>query len=325
MGGPNTLDDVHPFLFNLFSDREIIRLGPPFMQKFLASLIARRRAPKSRKIYAQIGGGSPLKAITTRQALALEQALAGDGQYRVAIAMRYWPPYAAEAISGLMRQGVGHLTLLTLYPHYSKATTGSSFAEIERCLDRLAPDIPRTAIPSWPVQPQYVQALAGNILDGLRSFAGEETVVVYSAHSLPTSFIKDGDPYVVHLEQTIAAVEILTGLPGRLCYQSRSGPVEWLAPSTPEMLKQLAAEGCRNILMVPLSFVSDHIETLYEIAILYRQQASELGMRLEPCRSLNTDPLFIDGLRQLVLEQLDFPPENDSGDRGLKAPHPHIH
>ena len=303
MGGPDTLDNVRPFLFNLFSDRDIIPLGPAFLQKFLAAIIARRRAPKSRAIYAQIGGGSPLKDISSRQAKALQSVLSEDGDYIVTIAMRYWPPFADQAIQELLRAGVNRLTALTLYPHYSKATTGSSLAHLQRCLQRLAPELPLTCISSWPTQSQYIAAVAENILQGLRSFSSQPVQIVYSAHSLPVSFIKGGDPYVEHIEQTIKAIEAITGQIGRLCYQSRSGPVEWLSPSTPEMIETLADEGCKNILMVPISFVSDHVETLYEINVLYRDQAAKRGMRLNASLSLNTNPQFIEGLRSLVLQE----------------------
>lgn len=302
MGGPDTLDDVQPFLFNLFSDREIIPLGPPFLQKFLAWVIARRRAPKSRAIYAKIGGGSPLKDISFRQAKALETALSTDGDYSVTVAMRYWPPYADQAIRQMLAAGAERLIALTLYPHYSKATTGSSIAQLKMTLQRLAPEIPLTCVSFWPTQSEYITAVAENILQGLTEFGELPVQVVYSAHSLPVSFIKDGDPYVDHIKQSIVAIEKITGHRGRLCYQSRSGPVEWLSPSTPEMLKTLADEGCKNILMVPISFVSDHIETLYEINMLYRDQAEQLGIYLKAIPSLNTNPLFINGLRSLVLQ-----------------------
>ena len=303
MGGPDTLDNVRPFLFNLFSDREIIPLGPAFLQKFLAWIIARRRAPKSRAIYARIGGGSPLKDISLRQAKALQEVLDEDGEYIVTIAMRYWPPFANQAIQELLRAGVDRLTALTLYPHYSKATTGSSLSHLQQCLQQLAPELPLTCISSWPTQSQYIAAVAENILQGLHSFSSQPVQVVYSAHSLPVSFIKSGDPYVEHIEQTIRAIEAITGQHGRLCYQSRSGPVEWLAPSTPAMIETLADEGCKNILMVPISFVSDHVETLYEINMLYREQAAKRGMHLNASLSLNTNPLFIQGLRSLVLQK----------------------
>lgn len=303
MGGPDTLDNVRPFLYNLFSDREIIKLGPAFLQKFLALIISARRAPKSRAIYAKIGGASPLKDITFRQAKALQQSLSDEGDYIVTVAMRYWPPFADEAIRELLEAGVDRLIALTLYPHYSKATTGSSISQLQQSLLRLAPEIPLTCISSWPVQASYIRVLADNIESGLKMFDTQAVEIVYSAHSLPVSFIHQGDPYVEHINQTIRAIENLTGKRGRLCYQSRSGPVEWLSPSTPEMLETLAKEGCRNILMVPISFVSDHVETLYEINILYREQAAQAGIRLEPCASLNTNPLFIQGLRELVLQE----------------------
>jgi protoporphyrin/coproporphyrin ferrochelatase len=302
MGGPDTLDDVQPFLFNLFCDREIIRLGPAFLQKPLAWIISRRRAPKSRANYAQIGGGSPLKTITCRQARALEESLREHGDFSVVVAMRYWPPLADEALSELLQQGVDQIIALTLYPHFSKATTGSSVSRLRDCLNRLAPGLPLKVITSWPTQPSYIKALSGNIATGMRIFPSTEVALVYSAHSLPVSFIAEGDPYVDHLQQTIQAVEKVTGLQGRICYQSRSGPVEWLSPSTPEMLEQLAIEGCKNILMVPISFVSDHIETLFEINILYKERAAQLGMHIEACPSLNINPTFIAALRELILE-----------------------
>ena len=305
MGGPEKQEDVKPFLNNLFSDRDIIRLGPSFLQKFIARYIAHKRAPKSRDIYSKIGGGSPLKKITFQQAAALETILneTEENDYIVTVAMRYWPPFADQAVEELLRQDVHRITALTLYPHYSRATTGSSISELKKSIARLAPSLPVRYIKEWPDQPSYVEVLANNIINGLTEFEGQSVEVVYSAHSLPTSFIKEGDPYVDHLMKTIQAVEKITNHKGRICYQSRSGPVEWLSPSTPDMIKTLASENCKNILMVPISFVSDHVETLYEIDILYHQQARNLGITLRSSASLNTNPLFIQGLKQLVLEK----------------------
>ena len=303
MGGPDTLADVQPFLYNLFCDREIIRLGPAILQKPLAWVISRRRAPKSKINYAKIGGGSPLKTITWSQAQALEQSLADTGEFAVGVAMRYWPPFADEALQLLLEKKVERLIALTLYPHFSRATSGSSIASLRKSLSTLAPHLPLQVISSWPTQPFYIKALAENIGAGMEKFSTPEVALVYSAHSLPVSFIKAGDPYVEHIQQTMRAIEQATGLQGQICYQSRSGPVEWLSPSTPEMLERLAEEGCKNILMVPISFVSDHIETLFEINMLYKDRAAELGMRLEACPSLNTSPNFIQALRQLVLEK----------------------
>ena len=303
LGGPERLEDVEPFLFNLFSDRMIIRLGPAFMQKTIARFIARRRAPKSAQAYAKIGGGSPLGRITADQAQALEKKLSAFGNFTVSIAMRYWHPRARETLTALQNEGVQRIIALPLYPHYSIATTGSSVADIIEAGQSFSPAFKIEAIGSWPVQPQYIKALATTINKGAESFGAEKAQVVYSAHSLPVKFIQEGDPYVEHLKQTIAAVEVISGMEGRLCYQSRSGPVEWLSPSPPDMLAELAKEGCKNVLMVPISFVSDHVETLYEIDMLYRDMAHDLGIRLERSPSLNLEPEFINALQELILEK----------------------
>jgi len=300
LGGPEKLEDVRPFLYNLFSDREIIRLGPALLQKPIAAMIARRRAPTSMANYQKIGGGSPINVITANQARALARSLKNDGNYMVRPCMRYWPPYAGTVLREMIEEGVTELIGLPLYPHYSKATTGSSLHDLQQNIAKYNFNLPLREIRSWPTQPQYISCLAERIKEGVAQFQGP-VQVVYSAHSLPKKFIDEGDPYVEELKQTITAVEQQTGLQGKLCYQSRSGPVEWLEPSTPDMLEQLAAQGCRNILMVPISFVSDHIETLYEISMLYKDQARELGMQLECSRGLNDDPDFISVLHNLVL------------------------
>ncbi|WP_456387783.1 ferrochelatase [Desulfolithobacter sp.] len=306
LGGPEKQEDVEPFLYNLFSDRQIIRLGPWFLQKFIARRIARKRAPSSRENYRKIGGGSPILAITKQQASALEEALKDSGDYLVRICMRYWHPFADEVLPELARDGVGRIIALPLYPQYSVATTGSSLTDLHRTADRLDLAFPIQEIRSWPDQPQYINCLAGRVREGLGRFKSTPEVV-YSAHSLPQKFIDEGDPYVDDLHKTIFALEKITGIQGHLCYQSRSGPVEWLEPSTPDMLRRLASSGCRNILMVPISFVSDHVETLYEIDMLYREMAAELGMELRSTSALNDDPEFIEALRNLVLSQPTAP------------------
>ncbi|MGE4559099.1 MAG: ferrochelatase [Desulfobulbus sp.] len=301
LGGPDRLEDVRPFLLNLFSDRQIIRLGPPFMQKIIARLIAYRRAPKSMANYRRIGGGSPIRAKTEEQARALEQALGSAGRFVVRPCMRYWHPFAAEALQEVHAAGVARLIALPLYPHYSIATSGSSLTDLRRQMGRLNLRLPLDVIDAWPEQEAYIACLASRIREGLDAFAGAEVEVVYSAHSLPVQFIREGDPYVEHLQRTIDALEAMTGIKGRLCYQSRSGPVEWLGPALPEVIQALAGEGKRNMLVVPISFVSDHVETLYEIDIQYRAMAQDLGMRFAVTAALNADPQFIQALRSLVL------------------------
>lgn len=302
LGGPEELSDVEPFLYNLFSDRDIIRLGPALLQKPLARLLARKRAPKSKKAYAQIGGGSPLNHITCQQAQSLQDALQAEGDFTVVTAMRYWQPRAAAAFKLL--EGISELIALPLYPHYSSATTGSSLSDLKAAMAASAMNFHLHEILSWQAHPAYISCLSEHIRQGLGRFAHGEAQIVYSAHSLPASLIEQGDPYLSHLLETIKAVEAQTGKPGLLCFQSRSGPVRWLSPSTPETIRKLAASGCKNILMIPISFVSDHVETLYEINILYQQMARALGMRLEASESLNTAPAFISCLKDLVMKKV---------------------
>lgn len=304
MGGPEKLADVEPFLFNLFSDREIIRLGPWFLQKFIARKIAKKRAPKSAANYEKIGSKSPINAITAAQAAALEQALQNDGDFRVVVAMRYWRPRAQIAVAQLLESSVDRIIVLPLYPHYSAATNGSSINDFKKTAKQLAPEVPVQTIQSWPDAPQYIKCLATRIEEKAAIFEEEPFQLVYSAHSLPQKFVDQGDPYVKELQMTIEALEKQTNLHGKLCYQSRSGPVKWLEPSTPDMLGRLAKEGYKNILMLPISFVSDHIETLYEIDMLFKDQARDLGMRLESTRALNDDHDFIKALREILLAAL---------------------
>ncbi len=304
MGGPEKLADVEPFLFNLFADRNIIRLSPfPFLQKFIARKIARKRAVKSRKSYELIGGSSPLARITAEQGKALAKQLTPHGRFLVGAVMRYWRPRADETLAKLAAHGVRRLVALPLYPHYSKATSGSSFKDLRRAVAESATPFELAVINAWPDQPDYVAALAETIRQGLQRFdAPEQVTVVYSAHSLPVSFIVEGDPYLDHISRTIAAVERETGITGKLCFQSRSGPVKWLTPSTQEMIRELADQRVKNILMVPISFVSDHVETLYEIDIQYRDLANAYGIRLMRTAVPNADPRFIAGLTKLVLD-----------------------
>jgi len=303
---------VRPFLFNLFSDREIIRLGPPFLQKPLAWLISSLRSGKTREAYSLIGGKSPINEITRAQAAALEQELnRSAGLFRVSVGMRYWAPFFEEAIRDIHDNGIRRLLVLSLYPHYSVATTGSSLSHLRKLLSAY-PDIAIHAIESWYDDPGYIDALAGQIQHGIRTFgSGAGTVpaardqdihLLFSAHSLPVKFIEEGDPYVDHIMGTIRALAEKIDIPWSLSYQSKSGPVAWLEPSTEQMLEDLARKKVKNLLVVPISFVSDHIETLYEIDILYKNMAAGLGIHLERTRSLNTATDFIAALEAIVLK-----------------------
>lgn len=296
LGGPETLGDVEPFLYRLFSDRRIIRLGPAPLQRPIARLISTMRAPKTKKAYSLIGGGSPILRITREQASALEAALREEGDFRVYVGMRYSPPFTEDAVMQARKDGAERLVGLTLYPHYSRATTGSSMERFEEAARSAG--LPHSAVTSWFDHPRYIEALSDVIGRKLR----EGMEVLFSAHSLPVKFIKEGDPYVVEITGTIRAVAEKVSMSWRLGYQSRSGPVQWLEPSIEDSLEGLASEGARDVLMVPVSFVSDHIETLYEIDILYRSVGEGLGLRIERTESLNTHPMLIEALKEMALD-----------------------
>jgi len=301
MGGPDSLESVEPFLYNLFSDREIIKIGPAFLQPFIARMIVKRRAPKSAANYRQIGGKSPLRELTEQQATALEAAL-GES-YRCFVAMRYWHPFAPEAVAAIERQGIRKIVAVSLYPHYSRATSGSSFNDLERSLKKSAISFELRTVRHFFDHPLYIKALVEKIEQTLAKFPERSKVqLFFSAHSLPQSFIAEGDPYLEHIQTTVRLVmEQLSDVSHHLAFQSRAGPVKWLEPSTGDKLKELAAAGHTDVLVVPLSFVSDHIETLHEIDIEYREVAEHLGItNFRRMESLNNSPLFIQCLAELV-------------------------
>ncbi len=310
LGGPDDLDAVEPFLRNLFSDREIIEL--PFgarAQPYLAWLVAKLRGPWVRRNYASIGGGSPQLRLTREQASALETRLtANGGQARVAIAMRYWQPDTQTALESLDRAGVRRIVTLTLYPHYSSATTGSSRRELDRTLARpqWRDRFDVSHIDSWPEEPLYLDAFAESVRHGLDAFPADsrdDVVILFSAHGLPQRFIDRGDPYVDQTQATRRGILERLALPNRqeLAFQSRTGPVKWIGPGTEQVLRRLGKEGVKRVLVVPLSFVTDHIETLYEVDQLFAEDARAAGItdyRRSP--ALNSDPTFIEALAQLV-------------------------
>jgi protoporphyrin/coproporphyrin ferrochelatase len=316
LGGPDSLSAVQPFLYNLFSDREIIRLGPAFLQKPLAWLISSLRSAKTRAAYARIGGRSPIREITLAQARALEGVLNESqitdhgSRSTVFVGMRYWHPFTADAVKNISAEGLDKVVVLSLYPHYSVATTASSLTELKRVLTSY-PSIRTQDILSWYDHPLYIDALAEKIEKGLAAFCSSslsadivpsDVYLLFSAHSLPKKFVDEGDPYVDHIMATIKAVTARFRNPWKISFQSKSGPVAWLEPSTEQMLEEMAAQGIKNLLAVPISFVSDHIETLYEIDMLYKEMAAGLGMRLERAESLNLSPTFISALKDIVIQ-----------------------
>ncbi len=301
MGGPDSLDGVEPFLINLFSDRDIIRLGPAFLQPLIARWIARRRAPKVEAQYEKIGGRSPLRELTSAQAQALEETLGGG--FRCFPVMRYTRPSTIDALATVKKAGISRLVALPLYPQYSRATTGSSYNELRRVLALSRVKFELTGIESFHDHPRYIEALVQTVEEGLAGFSGREVVtLLFSAHSLPVSFIERGDPYLSQVQETVRLV--MERFPGRrheLAFQSKAGPVKWLEPSTEDVINRLAEEGCRNLLVVPVSFVCDHLETLFEIDITYAELARDKGIeRFLRAPSLNCASPFIDCLADLV-------------------------
>jgi ferrochelatase len=315
LGGPDELEDVRPFLYNLFSDPEIIRLPFSWLQSPLAWLISTLRAKKSQENYRQIGGGSPLRHITQAQAQALQEQLQSQGKdAKVYIGMRYWHPFTEEAIARIKRDAIEQLVILPLYPQFSISTSGSSFRLLEKLWqeDPTLNRIEYTVIPSWYQQPGYLQAMAQLIAQELDQFPNPDSVhIFFSAHGVPVSYVTEaGDPYQQEIEDCTALIMQTLNRPNAhtLAYQSRVGPVEWLKPYTEDALQELGAQGVEDLLVVPISFVSEHIETLQEVDIEYRELAEESGIHnFQRVPALNTHPVFIDSLATLVDEALDAP------------------
>jgi len=313
LGGPDTLDAVRPFLTNLFTDREIVRLpGGRVGQAIIGRIIVAARLKGVKKNYAAIGGGSPILPLTLQQASALETILRECGVNAIVRpAMRYWHPFTEETLSDFKHAGVRRLVALTLYPHYSIATTGSSINELKRVIERDFPDdFDVRYIREWPSLPKYLDALATKVERTLATLSDDirkNVTLLFSAHGLPVDFIERGDPYIEHIHETVHGVmeRLSEKPPWCLAYQSRVGPVKWLEPTTPDTMRRLAAEGVRDVVIIPVSFVTDHIETLEEIDRQFGKLAKELGYRtFRRTEALNDDPTFIAGLADLVREHL---------------------
>jgi len=310
LGGPDRLEAVEPFLYNLFCDPEIIDFPLAWLaRRPLARFIARRRAAKVAEHYKEIGGGSPLRLLTERQARALEEALRPQAEARVLVAMRYWHPDTSEAIRALDGLELDRLVLLPLYPQYSFATTRSSLREWNRQyrntgLPAAASLSPRI-IEQFHDHPEYIAAIVEKVNLSLTHFdRPQEVHLIFSAHSLPLSLIERGDPYQGQVEATVRLVRERGGWPNPhcLCYQSKVGRQRWLEPSLVQSVKRLAHERCTHMLVIPIAFVSEHVETLHEINIEARKEAETLGVRqFEMMPALNDSPRFISALADLVL------------------------
>ena len=306
LGGPASLDEVQPFLESMFRDPDLLRVPiPRRLRNWLAARFAAHRAKHVRELYATIGGGSPIGRMTALQASMLEEAVRSRLRARVVVAMRYGGSGTAEAIEEVKNAGCSRLVLLPLYPQYSAATTGSSLREWKTCATRAEMDLPTGIVRSYATHPGYIAAVAQRLREGLGALPEDPTPrVVFSAHGLPQKYVRQGDPYQSQIERTVALVGNVCGLsePTTLCYQSRVGPQRWLRPSLEDTIRKLAAEGAKSILVVPVSFVSDHLETLSEIDIEARQLAIASGVRyFATMPGLNASTAFIEALADLAL------------------------
>jgi ferrochelatase len=315
LGGPDSLQAVEPFLLNLFLDPDIIPMGPlGFLRRPLAKLISSRRSIPVAGKYAEIGRRSPIGLLTERQRVRLVEAVSPYIDPVAVTAMRYWHPMTAEAVDVLRKAGpLDEIVLLPLYPHFSYATTLSSLKEWRRVYAQSNGGPRVSTVGQFYNHPQYVQAVVQRIGSILRQFPDSSRIhLVFSAHGLPMSLVEQGDPYPKQIEETVrlvceAGAQEYKGWPRThlLCYQSRVGPAKWLQPPLTGTIERLGHEGVKEMLVVPISFVTEHIETLHEINIEARAEAAKLGIeRFRMMPAVGDSPLFIDALKDLVLEAI---------------------
>jgi ferrochelatase len=305
LGGPDSLEAVQPFLRNLFGDPAILRV-PGFIRGPLASFLARRRAPTARAIYDKIGGSSPILGQTEAQARALEEALGTSGdeghEWRGYVCMRYWHPMTEVVVRSVERFKPDRIVLLPLYPQFSTATTESSFKAWN---DTATFKVPTTIVKDYPTEPGFIAASVALLKEGLAQVGNVPHRVLFSAHGLPERVIKAGDPYQSQVEQTAKAIAHVIGdLDWSVCYQSRVGPLKWIGPSTDAEIARAGADKVA-VVLYPLSFVSEHSETLVELDIEYRHLAEKVGVPAYiRVPAVGTHPLFIAGLARLVRDAL---------------------
>lgn len=307
LGGPDSLEAIQPFLYNLFRDPDIFKI--PFGQKFFAKIISERRAPKVQEEYKLIGGKSPINEWTEKQRSLLEDSLRKDGkEVSVMVAMRYWKPLTEDTIECLNQGDYKKIILLPLYPHFSISTIGSSFNEWKRHYKGDKNKL--VFINEYPKQPTYIKAISERVDRTVNRFpenVRNDIQLVFSAHGTPMSMVRKGDPYSHHIKETMEAVMKLRDYSHEyhLCFQSKVGPVKWLEPSTDDMIRELSAKGKKHLLIIPISFVSDHVETSFELDIEYRHVADEAKIEnYIVMEGLNDSPIFIQALKELLIDHL---------------------
>jgi ferrochelatase len=314
LGGPESLDEVTGFLYRLFSDPEVIRVRSALLRKAIAGAIALGRRKASRELYRSIGGGSPIRRLTEEQARGVEGLLAAKGRpAAVRAAMNCSAPMVEDVVAELVRAGVRRFLALPLYPQYSLTTTKGALDRAREAVHRFAPGARLAEAGSWPTQPSFVAAHAELIAAAIATFPDprpEAVHLLFSAHSIPEKLVtQEHDPYPREVEASVRAIRQRLGdrSPASLAYQSKLGPVAWLGPPTIEEIRALGRRGQKQVLAVPIAFVTDHVETLYEIDQLFGDEARKAGIaafRRTP--GLNSHPTFLRALVEIAEAQTDF-------------------
>jgi len=311
-GGPDSLEAVQPFLYNILNDADIIDI--PFakvLQPLFATVISRKRAREVREEYEEMGGKSPIVEITHMQSEALQSSfdtILGQGAVSTVVGMRYWNPLIEVAVKQLMDANIRDVVLLPLYAQYSRANAGSSFNEWDRVTKRLSANFNERRVKEYKEHPKYIAAFNQRINEALKRFSDPSDVfLLFSAHGTPVDFVTGGDPYSQHINDTVNAIMNARGYdhPHQLAYQSKLGPKKWLEPSTTDTIEKLAKSGIKKILVIPVAFVSDHIETVQELNVEERENAVQNGIeQFEMTEGLNDSPLFIAALADIALAEL---------------------
>jgi protoporphyrin/coproporphyrin ferrochelatase len=302
LGGPDSLDAVRPFLFNLFNDPAIIRIPQPF-RYCLAWLISTLRCQKAKGIYEKLGGKSPLLSNTILQQNALLDGLQSIyPNISIHICMRYWHPMVDEVMQELLENQPDHIVLLPLYPQYSTTTTGSSVRQMEDAIKSSNLKSKVYVINDYPTDPSFIAAHVNLIQQCLNKPLGGHVRILFSAHGVPQDVIDEGDPYEKQIHQTVSKImETFSKYDHRICYQSKVGPKKWLGPSIHEMIEEASRDKV-SVLVVPIAFVSDHSETLVELDVDYKEMASRLNVPYQRVPVLGTHSLFIESLKNLVIQ-----------------------
>jgi protoporphyrin/coproporphyrin ferrochelatase len=314
LGGPEKLSDVRGFLYRLFADPEVIRVKSNILRKFIAASIALTRGGTSKKMYEKIGGGSPIRRLTDEQSSGVERLLEQAGKnVAVRTAMTCSSPLVEDVVSGLAKEGFDRFLAFPLYPQYSLTTTKGAHERARESIRKFAPGAPIFEVGSFPEEPDFLAAHADLIRIGLESFPDRNpgaTLVLFSAHSIPKKLVtNEGDPYPTEIERTCAGIATLLDPRVRtmLGYQSKLGPVEWLGPQTVDLLAGLGRRGEKQVLVVPIAFVTDHIETLFEIDQLFADAARAAGIaHFRRTPGLNSHPRFLEALKQIALRAEEF-------------------